>query len=117
MSELDDVKERIYTVPLGGKERQIRFNWRAWARLEEKYGSITDALKPLREKPMHALPELLVVGIVREPGEAITPEMVEEWFDAYGLPQLTAILNTVRAAIQNSMPDQKGETKDPPPAE
>lgn len=119
-NELETVVPRVYEIFIGGKTRRVKYNYRAWARIEEAYGSIQEALKPFRDKPLSVLPELLFYGIVQDPEEKITPETVADWIDEYSLPELTGILNVVKAAINGSM--IKGEKKEekeivPPPAE
>lgn len=118
-SELDAVIPRVYEIFIGGKTRRVKYNYRAWARIEETYGSVQEAMKPFRETPMKMLPELLFFGIVQEEGDVITPKMVEDWIDDFDLPTLTGILNTVRSAISGSMvkPEKKEKEIDPPPAE
>lgn len=119
IEELADIQDKDFRVFIGGKMRKVKYSYRAWSRMEEKYGTITEALRPFKDKPMHALPEIVSFGIVPEGDEKVTKELVEEWFDDLALPQLTQILNTVRSAIQYASPqEQKGDkTSDPPPAE
>ena len=38
--ELEKVKGKKHTLKINGKEREIRFNFSAWATLEEEYGGI-----------------------------------------------------------------------------
>ena len=119
-TELDAVIPRVYEIFIGGKTRRVKYNYRAWAKIEERYGSIQEAMRPFREKPMSMLPELLFFGIVAEHGEDISPEQVEEWIDEFALPELTGVLNVVRSAISGSMVKEEKKEKEidpPPPAE
>lgn len=107
--ELESVKEKKYVVEIAGKEREIKFDFLAWADLTDKYGSLDNLdriEKDMQENPFRTLPELIYIGLVDKDGlkaetlmKGVMPDEIEE---------LTKIVFT---AIFESLPKQKGKKK------
>ena len=101
--ELNKVKAEKVTLLIGGKEREIKFNFKAWAQLEKDYGSIQklqDNLeKDINEHPLEKLPHLLYIGLLDK--EGVTEDNI---LDDYGFGDIEQIADVLGKALFNSMP-------------
>ena len=65
--ELDKVQPEKVTLKLYGKEREIKFGFSAWAKLEKEFGGLKNLTK-LQEKienePFSVIPHLMYVGLL-----------------------------------------------------
>lgn len=107
MEELDKVKPTDVTLMLGGKERQIKFGFSAWAKFEEMYGNISNLNKmqeEMQEKPFTTCRKLIWLGLKDKDG--LTEETV---LDDYGMNDINFISETLSKAIYGSLP--KNDTK------
>lgn len=102
MSELADIQEEKVTIKIGGRERELRFNFSAWAKIEKELGGL-DKIDKLQEdiekKPFETIPKLLYIGLVDK--EGVTSENV---LDEYGLKDVQYISEQFTKAIFNSLP-------------
>ena len=101
--ELDNVRGEKVTLKIHGKEREIKFGFSAWAKLEEEYGGLKNLeklQKQVEEKPFNTLPHLLYVGLVDK--EGVTEENI---LDDYGLADIDLISDVFNRAIYGSLPD------------
>ena len=104
--ELDNVRGEKVTLKIGGKEREIKFGFSAWAILEKEYGGLKnlDKLqKDVEERPFGTLPHLLYIGLVDK--EGVTEENL---LDDYGLNDMQMIAEVFNRAMYGSLP---AETK------
>lgn len=114
MAELDDVKRTECIITLGGKEREIRFHYRAWAALEEEYHGIENIKEAIEKAKFATMANLIYIGIKREDGETITRDAVDGWLDEYDLAGLIELVTTVTKALFSSLPAaKKGAKSDP----
>lgn len=113
MSEdLEKIKPTDVTLKIKGKERQIKFNFSAWAKLEEKYGGVSNFSKideDLKNTPFKTIPELLYIGLIDK--EGVTQDNILEDYDFSDLEDVVQKLTT---ALYNSLPQNKKKlTKTP----
>ena len=109
MEELDKVKGEKITIKLYGKEREIKFGFSAWAKIEKEYGGINNIeqmQKDIEEKPFELLPHLLYIGLVDKEGldEATL-------LDEYGLNDIQMISEKFAQAIWGSLPQESDGKK------
>ena len=61
MSDLEKIEEKKHSLVIGGRERELKFNFSAWKEIEKKYGSVnnlTQLTKDMCEKPFRLCPKL-----------------------------------------------------------
>lgn len=110
MSNLKDVKPRVKTITLNdGVEREIKFTLNAMAELEERYGSIDAAFKKLDEGSIKAARVVLWAGLMHT-DENLTEMQVGNLID---LACLGKIMESMTSALNEDMPDAKGEEQLP----
>lgn len=109
--ELDNVRGEKVTLFIKGKEREIKFNFSAWAILEKEYNGLKNLeklQKEVEERPFNTLPHLLYVGLVDK--EGVTEENI---LDDYGLANIELISDVFNRAIYGSLPvDEKKAVKE-----
>lgn len=109
--ELDNVRGEKVTLKIGGKEREIKFGFSAWAILEKEYGGLKNLDKlqeQVEEMPFNTLPHLLYIGLVDK--EGVTEENV---LDEYGLGDVDLISEAFFRAVSVSLPkDTKKAVKE-----
>lgn len=103
--ELEKVASEKVTLKIGGKEREIRFNFSVWGKLEKEYGGIKNIVKiqkEIEEKPFEVLPHLVYVALVDKEG-------VEEStvLDEYGLADIEYISEQFAKAMYGSLPEEE----------
>ena len=114
IKELDKVKPEKVTLMIHGKEREIKFNFSAWAVIEKEYGGFNNFEKAitddLTDKPFETLPHLLFVALKDksaykdEKGKEY-PEVTEDnVLDDYGLQDIEYITNVFNRALYGSLP-------------
>jgi hypothetical protein len=100
MSKLQDVKPRAIKLTLD-KERTLMFDLNAFAELEEKYGSVDDALAAIDKGSMKAIRTMLWAGLVHE-DETLTERQVGAMLSVSMLENMTAQL---LAALEVARPE------------
>ena len=103
--ELEKVDAKKVTIKIKGKERELRFGFKAWAILEREYGGIKNIeklQKEVEEKPFETLPHLIYIGLVDKEG-------VEEdnVLDEFGLGDIEYISNKFAEALYGSLPEDE----------
>lgn len=109
MSELSKVKPSEKTLFIGGRERQLKYGFSAWAKLEEKYGGVKNLgnmEQDMREKPFQTLPFLIWIGLTDK--EGITEETV---LDDYSMQDLEKVSEVLASALYGSLPEGTEEKK------
>ena len=101
--ELEKVDSKKVTIKIKGKERELKFGFKAWAILEREYGgikNITKLQKEVEEKPFETLPHLIYIGLVDKEG-------VEEdtILDEFGLGDIDYISGKFAEALYGSLPE------------
>lgn len=111
MAELDKVQNEKVTLLIQGKEREIKFGFSAWAKLEKEYGGIKNLDKleeQIENKPFETLPHLLFIGLVDK--EGVTEDNI---LDDYGMGDIDKIGEVFNRAIYGSLPnDEKKAVKE-----
>ena len=77
MNELSAVKNEKVTLMIHGKEREIKFGFSAWAKLEDEYGGLKNIKKlqeAVAERPFNVIPHLLYIGLLDK--EGVTEENI-----------------------------------------
>ena len=120
-SMLDDVKPEKVTLKIHGKEREIKFGFSAWAKLEKEYNGIQNLdkmQKQIEETPFETIPHLLYLGLKDK--SAFTdsegnkyPEVTEDnILEDYGMADIQMITEVFTKALYGSLPqDNKTEKK------
>ena len=101
--ELEKVDSKKVTIKIKGKERELKFGFKAWAILEREYGgikNITKLQKEVEEKPFETLPHLVYIGLVDK--EGVDEETV---LDDFGLNDIEYISNKFAEALYGSLPE------------
>ena len=101
--ELEKVDSKKVTIKIKGKERELKFGFKAWAILEREYGgiqNITKLQKEVEERPFETLPHLIYVGLVDK--EGIEEDSV---LDDFGLGDIEYISNKFAEALYGSLPE------------
>lgn len=109
MSDLEDVKPTNETLFIGGRERQIKYGFSAWAKLEERYGGVKNLKqmeKDMTEKPFSTLPFLIYNGLVDK--EGVTEETV---LDDFTMGDVQKIAEVLTRALWGSVPQDDGTEK------
>ena len=110
--ELEKIQPEKVMLMIHGKEREIKFRFSTWAKLEKEYNGLNniDKLeKDMEEKPFEVIPHLMFLGVVdkssfvNELGEEV--ELTEEnILDDYGLGEMKYITEILQKALYGSMP-------------
>ena len=118
-TELEKVNSKKVTLFIHGKEREIKFGFSAWAKLEEEYNGINNLekmQKQIEERPFKYIPHLLFIGLtdkaafVDEQGNR-HPEITEEnILEDYGIANIEMISEVFNRALYGSLPVEE-ETK------
>jgi hypothetical protein len=101
--ELEKVDSKKVTIKIKGKERELKFGFKAWAILEREYDGIKNILKlqkEVEERPFETLPHLVYIGL--EDKEGVDEETV---LDDYGLNDIEYISNKFAEALYGSLPE------------
>jgi len=120
--ELNKVAPEKVTLKLYGKEREIKFGFSAWAKLEKELGglkNITKLQEKIENEPFTVIPHLMYLGLLDkaaytdEKGNSY-PEITEEnILEEYGLADIELITNVFEKALYGSMPQDSSEEKKP----
>ena len=101
--ELEKVDSKKVTIKIKGKERELRFGFRAWSILEREYGGIKNIMKlqkEVEERPFETLPHLIYIGLVDK--EGIEEDSV---LDDFGLGDIDYISGKFAEALYGSLPE------------
>ena len=118
--ELEKVKPEKVMLKIQGKEREIRFGFSAWAKLEKEFGGLKnlDKLqKQIENEPFTVIPHLMFIGLTDksaytdEKGNAY-PEVTEDnILEEYGLGDIQMITEIFQIALYGSLPQDKDDSK------
>ena len=109
-NDLFDVKQDKVTLKLKGKEREIKFSFSAWAKIEQKFGSLKNVDKlfdDLDTMPYSTIQSLLWFGIVDKSGLE-----EETYLDEYTVKDIPYIQERFFKAFFGSLPIEVGGQKD-----
>lgn len=100
--ELENVTDGNYELDICGKKRKLIFDFSAWARLEEMYGSLDNLdniEKEIIEKPFTVIPKLIYVAL--EDKDGVDENNV---LKGYYPKDLENVTKTVLGALYYSLP-------------
>jgi hypothetical protein len=112
-TELEKVGAEKVTLFIHGKEREIKFSFSAWGKLEKEFGGIknlTKLEKQIEEEPFNTMPHLLYLGLVDkssytdEKGNQYPAVTEENVLDDYGLNDIQMITEVFNKALYGSLP-------------
>ena len=108
--ELDKLQPTKVTIKIHGKERELKYGFSAWAKIEKEDGGIGNLekmQKEIEEKPFETIPHLIYIGLVDK--EDVTEETV---LDEYGLNDIQMITDAFSKALYGSLPQGDTEKKE-----
>lgn len=112
--ELEAVKAEKVTLRIHGEEREIKFNFSAWAEIEKEYGgfkNVRKLQKDLEETPFATLPHILYIGLVNKKPVEKDGEVYEitekNILDDYGLNEMKYVSDVLGNALWGSLPDDE----------
>ena len=111
--ELEQVEPSEFYLEIAGKKRQIKFGNLALAKMEKKYGSISDIDKlgkDIEEKPMETMPWLLSICMRDKEGIGEDEESILAALDDSNL-NLKEVITVITGAMNKSMSAMIGEEK------
>ena len=120
--ELNKVQSEKVTLFIHGKEREIKFGFSAWAKLEKEYKGIQNLekmQKQIEETPFETIPHLLYLGLKDK--SAFTdsegnkyPEVTEDnILEDYGMVDIQKVTEVFSKALYGSLPqDDNAEKKE-----
>lgn len=109
IKELEKVKPEKITLMIHGKEREIKFSFSAWGKLEREFGGLKnlDKLqKKIEQEPFNTIPHLLYIGLVDK--EGVSEETI---LDDYGMEDLQNIVEIFQKALYGSLPQENSKRK------
>lgn len=116
MKELEKIEPGKVTLKIYGKEREIKFGFSAWAKLEKEFGGLKhlDKLQEqIENEPFTVIPHLLFIGLLDksaytdESGKSY-PEITEaNILDEYGLGDMQMITEVFQKALYGSLPKEE----------
>ena len=106
--ELEKIEPKKVTLMIHGKEREIKFGFSAWAKLEKEFGGVKnlDKLqKKIESEPFETIPHLIWLGL--KDREGVTEDNI---LDDYGLGDIQMISEKFSEALYGSLPqDESGK--------
>ena len=111
-TELEKVQPKKVTLMIGGKEREIKFGFSAWAKIEKEFGGLKhlDVLqKKIEEEPFSTIPHLIFYGLIDKSPVMIDgieiPLTEENILDDYGLNDIQTVVEKFTEALYGSLPN------------
>lgn len=108
MSKVSQIRSKAVKVTLD-RERTLKFTLNSFAELEEKYGTVNEAMAKLEAGSMKASIFMIWAGLVHEDPE-LTPKQVGDMIEVHLLPEL---MESITAAMGQDMPDKEQAPKVP----
>lgn len=106
--EIEKVQPEKVFLTINGEEREIKFGFSAWAKLEKEFGGIENLEKQLQEKiakePFSIIPHLIYIGLVNK--EGVDEENV---LDDYGLGDVEFIATKLMNALYGALPIEESK--------
>lgn len=100
--ELDKVRGEKVTISINGEERELKFGFSVWAKIEEEMGGLKnlDKLqKQIEEKPFNTLPHLFFLALTNK--EGVTEGNV---LDDYGLQDIEELAEKFNKLVYGALP-------------
>ena len=101
--ELDKIEPEKVMIKVCGKEREIKFPFSAWAKLEREYKGLQNVedelIQKIQDEPFNTIPHLVYIGLVDK--EGVNEETI---LDDYGMGDLQEIGEKLMKALYGSLP-------------
>ena len=107
--ELEKIEPEKVTLLIKGKDREIKFNFSAWAKLEKEFNglkNIEKLKKKIEEEPFATIPHLIYLGLVDK--EGVEEEHV---LDEYGIADMPKITTILEKALYGALPPDSNDGK------
>lgn len=105
--ELNDVRPEKVFMKIHGENREIKFGFSAWAKLEKEFNGLQN-LDKLQEKiekePFSTIPHLIYIGLINK--EGVSEETV---LDDYGLGDIQFVTEKLQQALYGSIPNKESK--------
>lgn len=109
--ELEKVRGEKITLSVKGEERELKFGFKVWAKLEEEMGGLKNLEKlekQIEEKPFNTLPHLFYLALVDKEGVS-----EDDVLDDYGLTDIEELAEKFNKLVYGSLPvDEKKAVKE-----
>lgn len=118
--ELEKVRPEKVTLKIHGKEREIKFGFSAWAKLEKEFGGLQNLEKlqeQVEKEPFNTIPHLMYIGLIDksaytdEKGNSYPEVREDNILDEYGLSDMQYITQTFQKALYGSLPQEDNSKK------
>lgn len=109
MTELEKIEPKKHELEIGGRKREIKFNFSAWKEIEKKYGSVNNLeglIRDIQERPFQTLPEVVYMALLDKEGLE-----KDSCLDEFGMKDMQEITNVVSLALKESLPTDVGSKK------
>jgi hypothetical protein len=113
MGEREDVSKKKRIIYLGGQDREVRFGFTAWERIQDDFGDITGLAEKMKTDGPKTMLTLFEVCLVI-PKEETRPsrEQIREWLDEFDFGELIEMSKTLMSCVTKSVPTAKeGDVK------
>lgn len=100
--ELDKVRGEKVTIRINGEERDLKFSFSVWAKLEDEMNGLKNLEKlekQIEERPFNTLPHLFYLALVNK--EGVTEENI---LDDYGLSDIEELAEKFNKLVYGSLP-------------
>lgn len=100
--ELDKVRGEKVTITINGEERELKFGFSVWAKLEEEMGGLKNLEKlekQIEEKPFNTLPHLFYLALVDKEGVS-----EDDILDDYGLTDIEELAEKFNKLFYGALP-------------
>ncbi len=109
--ELDKVRGEKVTISINGEERELKFGFSVWAKLEEEMGGLRNLeklQKQIEEKPFNTLPHLFYLALVDKEGVS-----EDDVLDDYEVTDIEELAEKFNKLVYGSLPvDEKKAVKE-----
>jgi hypothetical protein len=107
MANVNKVIRKPVYIDIGdGKQRQLKYTLNSFALMEDKYGTIDDAMSAMEKGSVKAVRFALWAGLVHQDAE-LTEEYVGSMID---LSELETIATKMNEAMIGDLPEQAAKT-------
>ena len=110
VKELDKIKPTKATLMIHGREREFKFGFSAWAKIEEEYDGLDNLDKLEKEidsRPFKIIPHLMYLAL--QDKEGVSEENI---LDEYGLQDLPKITEVFEKAFYGSLPIDENDNSE-----
>lgn len=105
MEELNKIQDEKITIKIQGKEREVKFNFSDWAKIEKEYNGMKNFSKvadDLEDKPFETLPHLLWIGLKDK------DDLSEDtYLNEFNLSDIEKITEVFAKALYGALPEDE----------